>query len=93
MIVIRTQDRLGLIECENIQILEDDNYMIINGTPFDEYVVLGEYATEQRALKVLDEIQLYICRGFKNSQDIYDVIDNAKKQLNRVYDVYEMPKE
>ena len=50
MIWIRSQDRMALMECNDIQIT--DNNEIINGNPFDEYSLLGIYKTKQRALEV-----------------------------------------
>ena len=52
---IRSQDLYTLIKCERLSIRQcgGENYCVIG----DECVVLGEYSTEEKALKVLDEIQ------------------------------------
>ena len=52
---IRSQDLYTLIKCERLSVrkCESEDYCVIG----DECVVLGEYSTEEKALKVLDEIQ------------------------------------
>ena len=52
---IRSQDLYTLIKCERLSIRQciTRKHCIIG----DECVVLGEYSTEEKALKVLDKIQ------------------------------------
>lgn len=52
---IRSQDLYTLIKCERLSIRQciTRKHCIIG----DECVVLGEYSTEEKALKVLDQIQ------------------------------------
>lgn len=52
---IRSQDLYTLIECERLSVRQcaSKNYCVIG----DERIVLGEYSTVDKALKVLDEIQ------------------------------------
>lgn len=55
---IRSQDLYTLIKCERLSVRQcgSENYCVIG----DECVVLGEYSTEEKALKVLDMIQKYV---------------------------------
>ena len=52
---IRSQYLYTLIKCERLSVRKccDENYCVIG----DEHVVLGEYSTEEKAIKVLDMIQ------------------------------------
>ena len=52
---IRSQDLYTLIKCELLSVRQcgSENYCVIG----DERVVLGEYSTLDKALKVLDDIQ------------------------------------
>lgn len=52
---IRSQDLYTLIKCERLSIRKciDKKYCVIG----DECIVLGEYSTEEKAFRVLDEIQ------------------------------------
>ena len=60
---IRTQDKLELVDCKSVYI---DYLKYVDGSKSEEYKVcskeaaynfIGTYATEKRALEVLDEIQ------------------------------------
>lgn len=115
---IRSQDKEKLVKCNDITIrnknvettAEDilNNYKI-NGYEivgyFDketEYEILGSYATKERALEVLDDIQKIL-----TPQKIIKTIDNSVKIENAIHIfnptyetiqqldsyVYEMPKE
>lgn len=50
-----SQDLYTLIKCECLSVRQcgSENYCVIG----DERVVLGEYSSKEKALKVLDEIQ------------------------------------
>lgn len=52
---IRSQDLYTLIKCERLSVRQcaSKEHCVIG----DECVVLGEYSTEEKALKVLDQIQ------------------------------------
>ncbi len=52
---IRSQDLYTLIKCERLSVRQciTRKHCIIG----DECIVLGEYSTEEKALKVLDQIQ------------------------------------
>ena len=51
---IRSQNKTTLIEVKNIQ---TDDGMILHYNGDETYTMLGEYSTEEKALKVLDMIQ------------------------------------
>lgn len=55
---IRSQDLYTLIKCERLSVRQcaSKNYCVIG----DERIVLGEYSTVDKALKVLDQIQYNI---------------------------------
>lgn len=55
---IRSQDLYTLIKCDCLSVRQcgSKNYCIIG----NERIVLGEYSTLDKALRVLDEIQKYI---------------------------------
>ena len=84
MLSIRTQDRMALVPYDgkieimgeldqNLVRLENKQVLIM------EYTTLGTYATQKRALEVLDEIQYYMTQ----QSEIYRTL----------HSVYEMPKE
>lgn len=52
---IRSQDLYTLIKCERLSVRKcgSENYCVIG----DECVVLGEYSTVDKAMRVMDEIQ------------------------------------
>lgn len=61
---IRSQDKTGLIKVSNVQYTyrKGDLYSDIRGkhyigTYYDNLEILGEYATKERALEILEEIQ------------------------------------
>ncbi len=99
---IRSQDKEDLVKAYNFRIL-NESYIAINvenrGEILD-YLVVGKYATKERALEVLDEIQNVLLlkdmyfndkecceEGWKNRSK-EDIILMRKKLA-----VYEMPQE
>ena len=83
---IRSQDLYTLIKCERLSVRQcvSKKHCVIG----DECVVLGEYSTLDKALKVLDEIQ----NAVENTN--YYNIDNfslGTYALKRGHQVYEMP--
>lgn len=62
---IRIQTKNALVNINFIRIINDGNYCLICGATTDGYdCELGVYSTEEKALKVLDEIQKrteYLC--------------------------------
>lgn len=92
---IRSQDRECLIKIENISI-DNENWVLGNLVSDDnkaicDYWKLGHYKTKERALEVLDEIQMHI-----KKQDTDELLVNSdgiitgQKHYGRVY---EMPEE
>lgn len=98
---IRSQDKTRLIKVNNVQYTyrKGDLYSDVRGkhyigTYYDNLEILGEYATKERALRVLDEIQykikelhmLMYCSVEKNSCLEQGLIMND-------FNIYEMPEE
>ena len=56
---IRSQDKEDLIKARNIRYWGENQIAVNIWTSYNNinYVVVGEYATKERALEVLDEIQ------------------------------------
>ena len=94
--IIVSQDKKEVINFENIlsvKLFHDDEdneclyeiYTTVNA-PGDNYILLGEYNTEERAMEVLKEIiDLYATFELENGEIAYRVVNLPK--------VYEMPKE
>ncbi|AJD31671.1 hypothetical protein ACQX0N_09645 [Clostridium tepidum] len=75
---IRSQNKDTLVCCKNIEIDGESVY--------GAHYFLGEYATEQRALEVLDEIQDRMIKGTR-----FDDIYNGKRTTRDF--VFQMPQE
>ena len=99
---VRSQDKEGIYKVDEIYIDERDYgnddisyYLRENG------VLLGRYATKERALEVLDEIQnLLTPKLILNSAKMVTPVDEFIVQEQNIYEtkelstyVYEMPKE
>lgn len=89
---IRSQDRRILIKPDRIDI--DDNLIVVwqNNYNCDE-IYLGTYATKERALEVLDEIQSIL--GTNKLFELYSNIGAFPDDFNKKYnyvEVYKMPK-
>lgn len=54
---IRSQDRTKLMECNTFRITYENEIIFVEDIYTDTYVVLGEYSTEEKAMKVLDMIE------------------------------------
>lgn len=71
---IRSQTKTGLVNINFMRVINDGNFCLICGATTDgcDYE-LGIYSTEEKALKVLDEIQKrteYLCpKAFQMPQD------------------------
>ena len=105
---IRSQDKEDLIKAYNFRILHQNDIAInvrFNGSTL-EYLIIGKYATKERALEVLDEIQnilnpMLIFKNCECDAETFDKIkkakcciinDNAKlEQLDTC--VYQMPED
>ncbi len=56
---IRSRDKEMIMNCNSLEIdLEDGKSIYSNG------YVLGTYSTKEKALKVLDDIENYLARGY-----------------------------
>jgi hypothetical protein len=100
---IRSQDKMKLIRVIDIGIFEEqEGYTIYYDDSIDN--MLGTYATKERALEVLDEIQKLIKPTFKINYEYDDsqpIIDGewlkSLKAESKIEElscyVYEMPKE
>ena len=87
---IRSQNKRYLQKIKSLCLDDNDNEerVIIYGNISDEDFELGSYATIERALEVLDEIEglLVLKQGLKLTTDaIFSVENNLA--------IYEMPKE
>ena len=107
---IRSQDKEDLVKAYNFRIL-NKSYIAINVENRDailDYLVVGKYATKERALEVLDEIQkmikptlIYtdyhseIKQGVNNLE--FDVVmqpvEDKIQYIQPNVIIYEMPKE
>jgi len=76
---IRTQDRAGLIDAKDFRFTCSIGYNMIQSSNFG---TIGEYATKERALQVLDEIQETLTTQLRDAINRYEITC-----------VYEMPKE
>lgn len=88
---IRSQTKNTLVNINFMRVINDGNFCLICGATTDgcDYE-LGVYSTEEKALKVLDEIQKFI------SDKQYCAIDNVTRKsyiLNKGVHVFEMPKD
>lgn len=81
---IRSQDKEKLVKVNDIAIEMNMIYGYFDKNT--EYEHLGSYATKERALEVLDEIQYLLNNNFCYSKELdqYITYNNA---------IYEMPKE
>lgn len=84
---IRSQDKKELRPNPNLGIERlESNYYIVDRYSFDKEIILAKYATEERALEVLDEIQELL--------EPVHVIDLSKKEgIAGANILYEMPEE
>ena len=105
MLSIRTQDRMSLVPYKGkISIWNEKRIMIGNSKNFDYLFSLGTYATKERALEVLDEIQkatigrLIINNPQINSEHwtneyVTYISQGSQEQIIPLPTVYQMPKE
>lgn len=95
---IRSQDREKIIKVNLITITKGDNitWYLENG----DYI-LGTYATKERALEVLDEINNVKCwkylaelnyKAFKHSLE-NDYSEKKQQEIFEMMNTYEMPEE
>lgn len=92
---IRSQDKMNLESVHSINVNYLNKKQIICnyepdfiGSQGEYYILLGEYATEERALEVLDEIQKKI-----NLINLGHDFGSPMVDLKNPSYIYEMPKE
>lgn len=83
MIIIRSQDRLDLLEVNRVEVNREQVYAVFEGE--SNFREIGKYKSERRAIEVLNRIQDAIIAGTK-----FDIIN---KDGVRYYKekVFEMP--
>ncbi|CZR99365.1 hypothetical protein CDFC105_70477 [Clostridioides difficile] len=81
MIIIRSQDKTGLMRANRVELGFNQMYAILE----NENRKIGEYESNERAMQVLNEIQKFIENGVKK-----DYIDSCKVRHNQEK-VFEMP--
>lgn len=88
---IRSQRKNALVNINFMRVINDGNFCLICGATTDGFDCdLGIYSSEEKALKVLDEIQKVI------SDKQYYAIDNVTRKsyiLNKGVHVFEMPQD
>ncbi|MCE4768617.1 hypothetical protein LV595_18580 [Clostridioides difficile] len=85
MIIIRSQDRLDLLEVNRVEVDINEVIAIFKGS--SDFRKIGEYENEERAIQVLNEIQEFIESGVK-----MDYIDSCRVRHNQEK-IFEMPAE
>lgn len=93
---IRTQDRETLYNCDYFDVLDNAIYGGRNETNID---LLATYATQDRAIEVLDEIQKHVIGKLIIPHEREVVFGDGQKMtfyendIQQLPSVYEMPKE
>jgi hypothetical protein len=89
---IRSQDKTELVKVNNLANIDYRIVFINNG---NGRTTLGTYATKERALEVLDEIEdfIYTEIDIKNALYEHADIEVKSKILCNMTKIFEMPKE
>ena len=95
---IRSQDKEELVKVSGTRIDYLRENEIIGYVEYDGSITLGIYATKERALEVLDEIQFAIlCSGatWEEAKGFKEMIKSGRCSINVKTGavIYEMPKE
>ena len=87
---IRSQRRNALVNINFMRVINDGNYCLICGATTDGCdCELGVYSTEEKALKVLDEIQTSI---MTEHQFRIDELNCTRNYFGKEYkEIYQMP--
>lgn len=96
---IRSQDRMNLVEVKRLTAYEKQGkFRIINqvlylGDISDDYDILGEYESKERAIEVLNEIQNEIsnCVKFTHTTESLPKPEGNISNTSTSYIVYQMP--
>ena len=89
---IRSQTKSALVNINFMRVINDGNFCLICGATTDgcDYE-LGVYSTEEKALKVLDEIQTSI---MTEHQFRIDELNCTRNYFGKEYkEIYQMPKD
>lgn len=89
---IRSQRRNTLVNINFMRVINDGNYCLICGATTDGCdCELGVYSTEEKALKVLDEIQTSI---MTEHQFRIDELNCTRNYFGKEYkEIYQMPQD
>ncbi|BAH07967.1 hypothetical protein [Clostridium kluyveri] len=95
---IRAQDRMSLVEPKRLNICKNQGkFRIINqvlymGDVSDDYDILGEYESKERAIEILDDIQNQIlhCTEGKDTKPFISASFQGNRQIT-YKPVLEMP--
>lgn len=89
---IRSQDKKELRSNPKLGI--ENDYYIVDRYNIDRAIILGQYATEERALEVLDEIQETMCLDEFNYENKEKTsYQDCYRYKSNIIAIYEMPKE
>lgn len=81
---IRSQDKSGFIEADNLYATEGRIVLIAR---LGGRVIIGKYSSQKRALEVLDEIQEKIEKSNKNTLKINTLVDsNTLVRIKKNYE-------
>lgn len=88
---IRSQRKNALVNINFMRVINDGNYCLICGATTDGYdCELGVYSTEEKALRVLNEIQAIV----ESKQFcVVDNVDLGNYVLHNGVQVYQMPQD
>jgi hypothetical protein len=69
---IRSQDKTELINCKRIQVQNKRIYTFDSG--IGKWIELGEYATKERAIEILNDIE-YEIKNYDPKNNIYLMLE------------------
>ena len=97
MLSIRTQNKMALVPYNSFILIEDE---YINWDFTGKYAIvlnkfkLGVYATKERALEVLDEIEKALAQNDTTNYEYFDgYIEKVVEYKYKLQTIYQMPKE
>lgn len=76
---VRSQNKEMLINANNIRISDSRSYDIICDFYDGDYYYLGKYSTKEKALKVLDFIQMKLILHFTETYEIVRPVLNSEQ--------------
>ncbi|MCC0701490.1 hypothetical protein IC213_00250 [Clostridioides sp. ES-S-0049-02] len=78
MIIIRSQDRLDLMRVNRIEVNREQVYAVFE----DGVKKIGEYESNERAMKILDRIQKFVADGTEYD---YITLNKIRYNANRIF--------